>query len=132
MPALWVLGFVRSNIFLFCCCVRILIYIFYIEGEILKMNQGLFKHLNHWFWLLLLCCFSFFKECFGGLNYILTNHSSWNSTSPSRKMLLLGCMDAKAYRPHTHRLVTQIHTCACAYMLFYLYSSSKSQGVYTV
>lgn len=56
---------------------------------------------------ILLLLFSLSKVCFGGLSSILTNHSSWNSTSLSRKMLLLGCMDAKACRHHTHRLVVK-------------------------
>lgn len=49
------------------------------------------------------------KVCFGGLSCILTNHSSWNSTSPSRKTPLLGCMDAKVYHPRIHRWVSQAH-----------------------
>lgn len=82
----------------------------------LKMNQWVFKYWNHWFWLLLVCCSSLSKVCFGGPSYILTNRSSWNSTSLSRKTLLLGCMDAKAYRRHTHRLVSQTRVCSCSFI----------------
>lgn len=56
-------------------------------------------------WLFLIVCF-LSKVCFGGPSYILTSHSSWNSTYQSRKMHWLECMDGKASHHHIHRLVT--------------------------
>lgn len=98
--------YVKSVIF----CVRILI-----STVINRMDNSenesrsvlIFKSLILTAACILLLLFSLSKVCFGGLSSILTNHSSWNSTSLSRKMLLLGCMDAKACRHHTHRLVVK-------------------------
>lgn len=104
-----------SMTFILYCCVSILIYVV-CRGDFLNTYQEVFKYWN----LKLVCYCSLFKVCFGGLSYTLTNRSFWNSTSPSRKTLLLECMDAKACHRHTHRLVAHTHACVCAgdYLVF--------------